>query len=192
MALSLVITVGCGASQAKPEQPVLKPGDLPTEGEWSGVYYSTVEGYLHIAKDGNAVQGRWRKKSGEEWGELHGEVVGDLLRYEWTAHIIGQVGPGAKRGGKGYFRYVVPKGDGVAHELHGSYGLGDDMTATKWEAVKQKNQVPDFASVMPDEVETSGGPSGGWDEEEGGGEEEEEGGEDEEGGDDEGDPLDNP
>lgn len=179
LALALAVPVaalaGCGGSQKDTVlRANVKPGDMPEGGDWTGVYYSPSEGYLHLVKDGSGVNAKWRTVAGDEWGELHGEVTGDLLRFEWTSHSIGQVGPGATRGGKGYFKYVRPPGDNVQDEIHGEYGLKENEVGTTWKAIKQRNMNPDPNSVLPDEVERGRGTGGGWDE--GGGQEGEQGG----------------
>ena len=162
VALFSLTLVACGASQQTKVANV-QAGDLPVGGDWVGVYYSPVYGYLHLVKEGNAVSGKWRTADGAAWGELHGTVTGNLLKYEWTEHKIGLVGPSATSKGRGYFKYVAPK-EGEAHEIHGEWGLKQDETGSTWEAVKQQNMRPDPDSVMPDELEgrTEGG---GWDDE---------------------------
>ena len=193
LAAPLLATTACGGSkQDSVLRANVKPGDMPEGGEWTGVYYSTSEGYLHLIKDGSSVNAKWRTVAGDEWGELHGEVTGDLLRFEWKSHRIGAVGPGAQRSGKGYFKYTKGKEEGAQDEIHGEYGLGVNEAGTSWKAIKQANMIPEPNSVLPDEVEDPGTSGGGWDEGEGGGDDEEggddEGGEDEGGGDDEAPP----
>jgi hypothetical protein len=154
---------GCGASSNAPKLAHVKPGDMPEGGDWMGVYYSQLHGYLHIQKEGDNAVGRWRITSGEKFGEMSGEVTGDVFRYEWTERTIGMVGPQASLTGKGYFRYTIPK-DGEAHEIVGERGQKQDETGDPWKAVKQTGQMPDFKKVTPDEFEDrpmSG--AGGWD-----------------------------
>jgi hypothetical protein len=89
---------------------------------------------------------------------MHGKVTGDVFRFEWVEHRIGAVGPSASSNGHGYFRYSVPPGDHVEHEIKGEWGLGMSDAGQTWEAIRQRNQQPDPDSVMPDEhqrVETS-------------------------------------
>lgn len=145
----------------------VKAGDMPPGAEWTGVYYSQIYGYLHLIKEGDTVNGRWRTTEGDAWGELSGKVEGNLLRYEWTNHKIGLVGPSATSHGKGYFLYTRPH-EGEADELHGQWGLDDSDSGTKWVCVKQKDMKPDFKSVLPDEYQRRG-QGGGWDESGGGG-----------------------
>jgi hypothetical protein len=152
--------MGCSKPEAK--APEVKPGNMPEAGEWTGVYYNPVFGHLHLVKEGNTISGKWRTTAGDKWGELSGEVVGDLLRYQWQEHVIGAVGASAGTGGHGYFRYVVPKGTNVDHEIHGEWGLNAEEAGQKWDAIKQRNQKPDPTSVMPDETQSVSGDS--WDE----------------------------
>lgn len=130
----------------------VKAGSMPAGGDWAGVYYSQLYGYLHIVAGGAAVNGAWRTTAGDSYGELHGETDGDLLRFQWVERRIGAVGADANRQGNGYFRYAIPK-EGEAHEIIGEWGLGDSNAGNAWKAVKQKNMQPNPASVKPDEIE---------------------------------------
>jgi hypothetical protein len=153
LATPMAASVGCGAKQNKADHAKVKPGDMPAEGEWTGVYYSQLFGHLHLIKDGDAISGRWRTAAGDKWGEMHGKVTGDLFQYEWTEHKIGMIGPGSSATGKGYFRYIVPPGEHVDHIIRGEWGLASDNAGSPWEAIKQRNQAPDPDSVMPDETQ---------------------------------------
>jgi hypothetical protein len=147
---------GAAVSCGKPPPPTtanVKAGDLPPEGDWSGVFYSPLYGRLHLVKEGGAVSGKWRTSSGDKWGELHGEVTGDLLKYKWVEHKIGMVGPGATTEGRGYFKYFVPPGENVNHEIKGEWGLDKSEVGNPWEAIRQRNMLPDPDSVKPDETE---------------------------------------
>ena len=152
---------------------------MPPGGDWSGVYYSPFYGYLHMVKEGDSAAGAWRTSAGEKWGEVSGKINGDVLRFEWTEHTIGMVGPTANRTGKGYFRYTVPK-EGEAHEIVGEIGEGANELGDPWKAVKQMNMMPNPKSVIPDETERTN-TGGGWDGQEKGGEGEGEGSEKKEG-----------
>jgi hypothetical protein len=151
---SAALSVGCSS---KPEvvKANVHPGAMPSDGDWRGVYYDTVYGYLHITSTGDTAMGKWRTAAGDKWGEMSGKVDGDLFTYEWTEHRIGIVGPAANSTGKGYFKYVVPDGDNVDHEIHGEWGMDQNEAGYHWNAVKQRNMKPDPASVMPDETQTS-------------------------------------
>lgn len=156
----------CGPSnEAKHAQ--IKAGEMPAGAEWKGVYYSPVYGYLHLLVDGKTAQGAWRTGGGDAYGELQGEVDGNVLRYTWTQHKIGMVGKEATSSGKGYFKYTVPK-EGEAHHIGGEWGLGDSDAGNGWEAVKQTNMQPNPDSVKPDEIEGKVN-AGGWDDENKGG-----------------------
>ncbi len=171
LTLALALSMSFGAVACSKEEPKtanLKPGEMPAGAEWQGVYYSQVYGNLHMVAEGDKVTGKWRTDAGDAWGELNGESNGDVLKYEWAEHKIGMIGPSATTNGKGYFRYSRPE-NGDPDEIKGEWGLNDEMTGNPWEAVKQKNVVPNPDSVMPDEVEGrfSGG-SGEWDSDESG------------------------
>jgi hypothetical protein len=149
--------VACGSSQPTVKMAQVSPGTMPAGGEWPGVYYNQVYGFLHITETSGAVQGAWRSAGGDKWGELYGETEGDLLRFSWTEHKIGLVGPQATSQGKGYFKYTVPK---EAHELKGEWGLGESDAGNSWDCVKQLNMEPDPKSVRPDEMESRVGAEG--------------------------------
>jgi hypothetical protein len=156
----------CGGGQGEVKTADVKAGKMPDGGDWKGVYYSPLYGYLHIETEGDAVTGAWRTAAGDAFGELNGKTDGNLLRYEWKERRIGAVGADAVKEGKGYFVYTIPKAD-EAHQIHGEWGLGKSDAGNTWEAIKQKNMPPDLKSVQPDEYEgrVSGG---GWDEGESG------------------------
>jgi hypothetical protein len=154
--------VGC----SKPPPPTtanVKAGDLPPSGDWSGVFYSPLYGHLHLVKEGNSVSGKWRTAGGDKWGELHGEVTGDLLKYSWVEHKIGMVGPGSTTEGRGYFKYFVPADENANHEIKGEWGLERSEVGNRWEAIRQRNMLPDLNSVKPDETERVNMPDE-WDE----------------------------
>ena len=163
LALPLCTLAACAGSKQEEVHSVPKAGDMPEGAEWTGVYYSATYGHLHMIKEGSAVSGKWRNAAGDKWGALHGEVTGNLLKYEWEETTIGMVGPSAKKTGKGYFQYVRGKGDNPNDEIHGEWGLGKEWTGVTWDAVKQRNAKPDPDSVVPDETQKTEG--GGWDDE---------------------------
>ncbi len=137
----------------------IQPSPMPAGGTWRGVYYSPTYGYLHITEMNGAVQGAWRTTNGSKWGELYGQLEGDLLRFSWTEHKIGALGPNSITKGKGYFLYKVPNPK-EAHELEGEWGLGDDEVGHNWDCVKQKNMEADPKSVRPNELESNVGAVG--------------------------------
>ena len=149
----LSFSVACSSPPPPQTTAAVKASDLPPEGDWSGVFYSPLYGHLHLVKEGNSVSGRWRTAAGDKWGELHGQVTGDLLKYKWVEHKIGLVGPGATSEGRGYFKYFVPPGENVNHEIRGEWGLGRSEVGSPWEAVRQRGLLPDISSVGPDETE---------------------------------------
>ncbi|MDX2054677.1 MAG: hypothetical protein SFV15_19910 [Polyangiaceae bacterium] len=158
---ALAILPAACAGQSGPKTATVAPGPMPEGGDWTGVYYSTTYGNLHLIAEGDNASGAWRTTAGDKWGELHGRIEGNLLRYEWTEHTIGMIGPSATRKGKGYFQYLEIK-KGEAHELRGQWGLDEDEAGSTWDAVKQRNLVPNLKEVRPDEIESRTS-AGGWD-----------------------------
>ena len=160
LALSSVAMTGCGGN--KPEIQTadhIKPSAMPQGGEWRGVYFNQTFGFLHVLTEGNAANGTWRTAAGDKWGELHGQIEGDMLRYSWIEYKVGVVGPNAKSEGKGYFKYTIPN-ENEAHELKGEWGLGDNEVGHSWDCVKQMNQEPDPDEVRPTEMEAAVGAHG--------------------------------
>ena len=154
--LGAALSAGGLETGCKPPPPTtanVKAGDLPAAGDWTGVFYSPLYGHLHLVREGNIVSGKWRTTNGDKWGELHGEVTGDLLKYKWIEHRIGMIGPGSTTDGHGYFKYFVPKDENANHEIKGEWGLEDSEIGNPWEAVRQRNMLPDLKSVAPDETE---------------------------------------
>ena len=161
--LSLAATLGgCGPGTPSVQHAKLTPGPMPAGGEWNGVYFSTVFGYLHLVSDNKSANGAWRTAAGDAWGEMSGQCEGDLLKYEWTERKIGAIGADATKKGHGYFRYTIPK-EGEAAKIVGEWGLGESDAGNPWEAVKQIRMEPKPESVKPDEVEGHTN-VGGWDE----------------------------
>ncbi len=166
LALFVPLTVACGGSGKEVKTIVDVPaGRMPEGGEWRGVYYSQLYGFLHLTESGDSITGAWRTTAGDKWGELFGEVEGDVLNYTWKEHTIGAVGPNATSEGSGYFRYTIPK-EGEAHEIKGEWGLGEENAGHSWAAIKQTNREPDPKSVRPSELENRVGAEG-WDDSKG-------------------------
>lgn len=154
--------IGCGGGPAA-KTAKIQPGDMPEGADWTGVYYSELYGHLHLVQDGNAVSGKWMRPVKDRWGELHGQVTGDVARFSWTEHTVGAVGPNSAKKGKGYFKYKRPPGDNVDDTLLGEIGIGADEVGQPWDAIKQRNQMPDLASIGGTGTTDIGG--GDWDSE---------------------------
>jgi len=155
-------TAGCSNTPSGKSAKV-QSGDMPEGAEWTGVYYSELYGYLHVVQDGNAVSGKWLRPVKDRWGEIHGSATGDVIRFSWTEHTIGAVGPKSARSGKGYFKYKRPKGDNVDDSIVGEIGVGNDEVGEPWDAVKQRNVQPDLGSIGGTGATDVGG--GDWDSE---------------------------
>lgn len=152
VALLAPVAVACGGTP-KSQVATVKPQDMPAGGDWTGVFYSPTYGSLHLVKEGETVSGKWRTAAGDKWGELVGKVIGNLLKYSWTEHSIGMIGPSATKTGHGYFVYTLPEVEGDEHRIVGEWGLGEDEIGQKWQAVRQHNVVPEPDSVLPDETQ---------------------------------------
>lgn len=154
---------GCAGGSGKARAADITPGEMPAGASWTGVYFSELYGYLHIVQDGNAVVGKWLRPHKDKWGEIKGEANGDVLRFEWTEHTIGLIGPNANKKGKGYFRYKRPAGDNVDDTFAGEIGYDNDEAGEPWDAVKQRNVNPDLDSIGGTGSTDIGG--GDWDDE---------------------------
>jgi hypothetical protein len=161
LALVSGATIAACQSAATPSKvATVKPSEMPAGGKWTGVYYNTVFGYLHVTETGSGIVGRWRTTDGTKWGELSGSTEGNLAHFEWTEHKIGMVGPTSISKGKGYFVYKRPEDPNGDDTLTGEWGLEDSETGSSWDCTKQKNMKPDLKSVKGDEEST--GPSKDW------------------------------
>jgi len=138
----------------------IKPGTMPPDASWNGVYFNPQYGNLHLVETGGSVAGKWKRTDGSAWGELNGPVAGNLYHFEWTEHKIGLVGPSSTSKGKGYFVYKRPPGENVDDTLDGEWGLNNDETGNRWDCVKQRHVEPDLKSVGG--MEEPGGPGKDW------------------------------
>jgi hypothetical protein len=149
--LALVATapaaVGCAPPPAAAKRATVEAGSMPADGNWTGVYFSPLFGTLHLVPEGNLVRGKWLRPLKGEWGQLKGNVDGNLMRFDWEEYKDGLVGPNSKRTGKGYFLYTRPAGDNVDDVLKGEMGRGEDEVGTEWVAIKQRNVKPDLDSI---------------------------------------------
>jgi hypothetical protein len=154
---------GCGnGTDAK--VATVKAGDMPSGAKWDGVYFSELYGFLHIKKSGgNHIKGRWERPHKDKWGEVDGDVEGDLFKFSWSEYTRGLVGPNAKRTGKGYFKYKRPAGatDEKNDTVTGEIGSGEDEVGSPWEAIKQFNIPADPDSIVGSGASDVGG--GDWD-----------------------------
>jgi hypothetical protein len=158
--MASVPLLGCGGGQSNVAH--VKPGPMPDGQEWNGVYFNTAFGYLHMTVQGDSMLGKWKRASGDRWGEMSGKVDGNVIHFEWKEYTYGQVPPAGVQRGHGYFVYVMGSND--IGELHGEYGNNDDETGADWNCVKQKGLKPDLDSIKGDiggaDVPTVEG--GGW------------------------------
>ena len=138
----------CGPSTQEAQTANVKPGSMPEGGDWPASTTASSTVTCTSWRTARAANGAWRTTAGDAYGEMSGEIDGDLFRYSWTERRIGAVGADANRKGKGYFRYTAPKA-GEAHVITGEWGLGDSDAGNPWEAVKQKNMPPNPDSVQP-------------------------------------------
>lgn len=159
LCLPLTTSLGCNKQPEVLTADNVPVGTMPDGAEWSGVYYNQTFGFLHVTVSGNSAQGAWENTAGDKWGEMYGELEGDVFRFSWTEYTTGVVGPNAKSEGHGYFKYAIVK-EGEPHQLKGEWGLGENALGHSWDCVKQTNMEPDPESVRPTEMEGAVGAMG--------------------------------
>jgi hypothetical protein len=141
---------GCAASNA-----AIKPGPMPPEGSFTGVYFSPQYGEMHIVQNGSAVVGQYTKD--ERSGKLQGEADGDLMRFEWTESKAMVANRPQETRGHGYFRYMVDASNGD-HVLKGRWGIADDDSdGGEWNAYKSRTRRPELDQPGSSGSESAGG-----------------------------------
>ena len=161
VAAGTAVVAGCPNAVNPAKVADVKPGPMPTEAKWEGVYYSALFGFLHVVEEGNRVIGRWERPVKDRWGELRGKIDGNLCKFTWIETIYGVITPESRKEGKGYFVYSRPEGENVDDEIAGQVGRGDDEIGVEWKAVKQRNMKPDIGSIGNESSSDVGG--GDWD-----------------------------
>lgn len=164
VALALAATTfatGCGESKPSAKTANITPGSMPDGGEWDGVYYDMLFGNLHLKASGNLVKGKWQRPRKGQWGQLTGNIDGNVMRFDWEEFVDGLVGPNSKKKGKGYFVYKRPEGDNVDDIIEGEIGKGLNEVGTEWRAIKQRNVKADLDSIGGAGASDVGG--GDWD-----------------------------
>jgi hypothetical protein len=141
--------VACGGG-AGAKFASIKAGEMPSGESWGGVYYNPVYGYLHMTGDSENVSGRWKRTNGSKWGELSGTVDGNVLRFTWTEHSYGAIGPSGSSHGSGVFVYKVGAEEKAPPELDGQYMLDDSPDVGQWHCVKQIGMKVDINSINGD------------------------------------------
>ena len=108
---------------------------------WTGVYFHSIYGYLHLIEQGESVVGKWQRTDKSAWGQLIGKRTGNVLHFDWVEQKSGN----ASSRGRGVFIYQMGK-ENIA-ELDGRFGLNQDETGNDWHCVKQRNVTPDLGSI---------------------------------------------
>ena len=159
-ALLAAPVAGC-SDGVSAKMATVQAGDMPSGAKWDGVYFSELYGNLHLVAKGSSIIGKWERPHKDKFGEVKGEISGDVIHFEWSEHTRGLVGPNANKTGKGYFKYKRPPGDNVDDTIVGEIGFGGDEVGEPWDAVKQRNIPPDLASIAGSGAMDVGG--GDWD-----------------------------
>ena len=144
--LTLLLALGaiaplaaCGGSHAPSKTANVAQGSLPAGTTFKGVWFNPVFGDMHAVPEGDTLVAKYKSQSNGVWGTINGKITGDVIKFEWTEHKTGAVGPGSTRTGKGWFKYV-PAENGEQPKLKGGWGLGDDeVSGGDWDCVLQKD-----------------------------------------------------
>jgi hypothetical protein len=120
---------------------------MPEGGDWTGVYFDQLYGNIHLVHDGKTISGKWQRPVKDRWGEMHGEVTGNVFKFTWNEYVTDAIGPNTQKSGRGYFVYKRPAGTNVDDKLEGQLGRGKDEVGEPIEAVKQRNVNPDLDSI---------------------------------------------
>ncbi len=145
-ALLVTPLAGCDGPGGKVAN--VQSGDMPSGAKWDGVYFNELYGHLHLKTTGGShAKGRWQRPQKDRWGDIEGDITGDVLHFTWTEYTTGLVGPNAKKSGKGYFKYKRPAGDNVDDTIVGEKGPGEDEVGDPWDAVKQRRMDPHPESI---------------------------------------------
>ncbi len=150
--------VGCGPQKPKPRVAQVTQGTLPAGESFSGVWYNSFRGELHLIQTGNKVEGGWNSKENGRWGKLQGEVSGDVVRYTFEEYKTGMIGPGAKSKGKGYFKFA-PGEPPNEPSLKGEYGFLENEAGNEWVAGRMKDAKPSLDDVK---IKADTGVDTGW------------------------------
>lgn len=140
------LALGCGPRGAT--FPGVHAGPMPADQSWEGVYYNPVYGNLHLAEQDNSIVGRWKRTDSSHWGELSGTAEGNLLRFKWTEHAYGTVGPAADMHGNGVFVFKMGQND--IPELDGQYALEEQDQTADWHCIKQVGLKANLNSINGD------------------------------------------
>lgn len=147
LAVAALALPACSGGAASVKTANVTPADMPEGADWTGVYFNQLYGYFHLVQEGKTISGKWIRPQRDKWGELHGEATGNVVKFTWTEYVVGGVGPNSQKDGKGYFVYSRPEGDNVDDRLDGEMGRGQDEVGEKVDLVKQRNVMPDLASI---------------------------------------------
>lgn len=157
---SFALLGACGGQGPQAKVANVQPQELPPGATWNGVWFNQLYGMLHLVHTGSTIQGKWKRTDGSAWGEMRGEVDGNLFRFEWAEYKEGFVGAAGTYRGRGYFVYKRPAGDNVDDRLEGEWGQNDDETGNPWDCIKQRNMKADLKSIGG--TAEVGGATGDW------------------------------
>jgi hypothetical protein len=149
---------GCGEPPKHAKTAKVAVGSMPADATFKGVWFNPVFGELHMLTEGNTVSGKYKSQSSGIWGIIHGTITGDVVHFEWEEHKTGAIGPGSKRQGKGYWKYV-PSEPPEQPKLKGEWGFAEnEVGGGDWDSVKQKDvePKPDTIGGDPDPTVDSG------------------------------------
>lgn len=181
---SLAVLLGAAACGGGGQGPHLEPGNLPTGGNWTGVFYSPQYGRMDMVATGARLVGEFVLEGGERHGRIEGTITGDVLRFHWTERRERVGGRPENVQGGGYFRYIVGQGesgtrmngDDICPDgtqcLDGEWWLADnDGDRSPWTAQRGRGRphLTTDSTSGGEGGEGGEGGSSGWDDDSGGG-----------------------
>jgi hypothetical protein len=120
--VALVAAVGLVMVSCKSGgEAVPDPQPLPSERDFTGVWYSKQFEHMHLKQRGDRVVGIFTYETG---GRIEGTADGNVLTFQWTEPGDRQAAV-RSQSGQGYFQLVK---EGDKFMLEGEWGYGENRT----------------------------------------------------------------
>ncbi|MEZ4311426.1 MAG: hypothetical protein R3F14_25605 [Polyangiaceae bacterium] len=145
--LTVPVVAGCG-----PSTPDAKTANVRRERHARGrrVDQRLLQRTLRLLarRQDDAISGKWIRPHKDKWGEVNGQVTGDLMKFRVE---------GAHRRPRRPQRDALrprllqckapPRATTSTIEIAGEIGRGAKQVGDRWNAIKQRNVKPDLASI---------------------------------------------
>jgi hypothetical protein len=162
--LMAAVLAGCGGAQ---DQANVKPGPMPPNGTWDGVFQSPAYGRMEFTVEGNKVLGLYEGE--RHYGRIEGQLDGNVMLFTWTQWKTDVQGKNTQKTGRGYFQYRIDVEQASTrtrevHRINGSWGYDESTTdGGPWSAIrlerakKMLRPHTDSEAVVEDDMGTSAG-----------------------------------